>query len=915
MTPADRCPDLEEIERHVAGQLDPANSARVSSHVTTCHTCASQAEELRADRALADRLRRSISTLGESGVPTIDGFRIVREVGRGGMGVVYEAEQLSPRRRVALKVVRGSQYVDESTLRLFQREIRVLARLEHPGIAALHDAGTTRGEHWFAMEYVDGRPLNRHARELDLRGKLECFAQLCAAIDHAHQRGVVHRDLKPSNVLVTAEGRVQVLDFGLAKITDADVSLATEPGHIRGTLGYMSPEQARGEPTAIGLRSDVYSLGVVLFEVLCDALPIDTSDVLIHEAARRVVEDPPRKPTSIVPALRGDLETIVLTALEKEPARRYSSAAALSEDLRRFLANEPILARPPSTTYELRKFVARHRLAVSLVAAIVVISLGTALWTSVLYRREADLVVATKELASSRQVALDAEREARGRADTARQEAESSREEAMKQAEIARDRLVALRRQVESTEGLANFLLELFADTKSREGRSGKMTAADLLRRGITRLRTRYAKAELTPDEAQVQLALYSGLGPAATNLGLYDDASELLESAIASAKKIQPGQPIVGRLLADLAILRQAQGRAAESLALHRESHDAFVTAQGASSLNALISGTNVIRGLREAGDPRAAVETARAMLAATADSDVAPERRAQIESLLGVALVDLRELDEAEPHLKSAIDTFARGPKSLDLAVALNTMGLLHYHASRFDDAQRFAREALDVRLAVLEPSNEEIATSYGNLAAIASARGDLAQAAEWLDKARGIYVLRGGESNPNLVGLDFNRARLLLKQGDLDGAEATAKRSLEGRRKQVGDRHAKTADGLVLLAEIALRRELPDRAEPLLVEAVDIFDEKLGPTHPNTVVARGRVGQCRMLRENWTEAESWTRRALEDARSSQGLSAESLRSLEQQLATIHERASAPSASRSNPNDATTRPGDAPK
>jgi serine/threonine protein kinase len=392
------CPDFAELEEHAAGETQGPRASWIGAHASSCGECANALSEIRADRDLESRLQRAFApdeVPAPRALPVIEGYRILSELGRGGMGVVYEAEQLEPARRVALKVVRGAQYVDATTLKLFQREIRVLARLEHPGIASLYDAGSTgSGEHYFAMELVRGTSLVQHARELDRRACLGLFLQLCAAIEFAHQHGVVHRDLKPSNVLVTAAGRVKVLDFGLAKITDHDVaqtSLVTEAGQIRGTLAYMSPEQARGDPSAIDLRSDVYSLGVVLYQLCTQKLPTDVFNVHIHEAARRICEEAPKRPSSIDASLRGDLETIVLKALEKDSTRRYASAAALAEDVRRFLADEVILARRPSTAYELKKLVARHTVAFALASTIFVLALGTTVWTTILYEKESEL--------------------------------------------------------------------------------------------------------------------------------------------------------------------------------------------------------------------------------------------------------------------------------------------------------------------------------------------------------------------------------------------------------------------------------------------------------------------------------------------------------------------------------------------
>ncbi len=359
------------------------NAPDVVNHIERCSECRSRAAEIRAGiRAVSET-----APPRKPNVPArIGPFRILRCIGEGGMGIVYEGEQQSPQRLVAIKVVRSGQHADEYRIRLFQREAQTLARLKHPAIAAVYQAGRSEdGQDYFAMELVHGIPLNAYMRERQMSrvDRLRLFNLICDAINYAHQRGVIHRDLKPTNILVDAQGNPKILDFGLARINDPQVAvstLITDVGRMMGTLPYMSPEEVRGDQDAIDVRSDVYSLGVTLYELLTDRLPYTVKRAALPEAVRIICEDPPRRPASIDRSLRGDLEIIVQKALAKEPERRYQSAALLADDVERFVTNQPVLARRGNGLYQIRKFIVRHRIFVTFAVASLFIVIGARLW-------------------------------------------------------------------------------------------------------------------------------------------------------------------------------------------------------------------------------------------------------------------------------------------------------------------------------------------------------------------------------------------------------------------------------------------------------------------------------------------------------------------------------------------------------
>ncbi len=324
----------------------------------------------------------------------IERYTIVRELGRGGMGIVYEAEQDNPRRRVALKVIR-QPFASSDLVNRFRQESHVLGQLRHPGIAQIIEAGTTPiGENdlpYFTMELIEGVPLDTYARALKRDECVELMARVCDAVQHAHQCGIIHRDLKPANIHVVpaspgtlkrrrhdpvgqsvgALGQPKIMDFGIARLLDADIQVTTfqtDVGQIVGTLEYMSPEQVAGNSAELGTRCDVYALGVILYHLLADRLPLEVRGKSLAEAARIIRDVDPERLAAVNSTLRGDLDTIVSTAIEKDPDRRYASVAALADDLRRHLAREPISAHPPSTFYQLRKFSVRNKALVGGVA-------------------------------------------------------------------------------------------------------------------------------------------------------------------------------------------------------------------------------------------------------------------------------------------------------------------------------------------------------------------------------------------------------------------------------------------------------------------------------------------------------------------------------------------------------------------
>jgi tetratricopeptide (TPR) repeat protein len=366
-----------------------------------CADCPGLVEEVRRCMGLLRRAERVLRPADDrpgtaSAQQRFGEYELIRKLGEGGMGVVWEAEQASPRRSVALKVIRPG-VASAGSLRRFTLEAEILGRLEHAGIARIYEAGTADAgfgaQPFFAMELVIGKSLLQYARDrqLDARGCLELFLRVCDAVQYAHQQGVIHRDLKPANILVDRTGRPRILDFGVARLTkmdpEATLEVNTGVGQLVGTVGYMSPEQAGGDPAGVDTRSDVYALGLILHELLAGHPPFSLAGKSLPQALSIIQTQSPPALGGIDARLRGDVETIALKALEKDRERRYAAVSDLSADVRRHLQGEPITARSYGALYQVSRLARRHKMAVGSLAAILIVCASAAVGMSVLYAR------------------------------------------------------------------------------------------------------------------------------------------------------------------------------------------------------------------------------------------------------------------------------------------------------------------------------------------------------------------------------------------------------------------------------------------------------------------------------------------------------------------------------------------------
>ena len=742
-------------------------------------------------------------------------FQTVRVLAAGGMGTVYEAVQDEPRRTVALKLLRAG--TSSSALRRFRQEVALLAHLRHPGIAQIYEAGTVDDAGaptpYFAMEYLaEGKNLLDFANGvgLGIRERLGLFTEVCHAVHYGHQRGVIHRDLKPSNILVDASGRPKIIDFGVARATDLDLAVTTghtHSGQLIGTPAYMSPEQGAAVPHEIDTRSDVYSLGVVAYELLCGTLPYHLSGKPLPEAIRIIQHEPPRKPSTLKPELRGDLETILLKALAKEPQRRYGSVAELALDIRKYLRHEPIEARPPSATYQLRLFARRHR---TLVGA--TLSISFALICA---------VAVSTGFAMRAARAVNRETEARTR--------------------VSR---------------LNQFLEGMLTSLDARRRDKPVVTVRQMLDEAAGRMDDDLGT--LPEIDAQVR----TRIGLAYQTLGLYDEAQRHLQIALEvrrqSLGEEHPDTALSRSNLGMLAIDMGDYKRAHKLLAEYVDALERRAAAQDGAYVQALNNLAVSLCNLGRYAEARPICATALGL----ARELHGPEHR-DVASCLdtrGWIHMGQGRYDEAEQAYRDSL-TMSRhlwGDEHLQVATTAANFGELLQRKGDFKAAEGLFLESLAVQQKLLGPDHPDVAATLVGMAHVQEQRGEYARAAESIRKALEIQKRLYGRNHAYVAYTLAGLGVVLQHLGDYVGAEAAFRESLAVRRNIFGDDDPITAHGMSNLSALLEKIGRLDEAESLLVGAIPILRHGLGAAHPNTIAAVLHLATIKFRRRELDTAE---------------------------------------------------------
>ena len=769
------------------------------------------------DTLAADSPPASPSSARGHGIEQIGKYKLLTKLGEGGMGEVWLAEQETPRRKVAVKVIKRGMDTRQVIAR-FETERQALGVMDHPTIARVFEAGETeRGRPYFVMEYVKGEPINRYCdrNRLTTRERLRLFIQVCEGVQHAHQKAVIHRDLKPSNILVTVlddQPVPKIIDFGVAKATSqrlTERTLFTELGQLIGTPEYMSPEQAEMTGTDVDTRTDVYALGVVLYQLLTGVLPLSTRELReggLAEIQRRIREDEPSKPStrvsslgagssevaerrrvdvsSLVRRLRGDLDWVTIKALEKDRTRRYQTANELALDVRRHLDDEPVRARPPSGAYRLTKFVRRHRTGVAFGAVLAILLIAAAVGATVQARRIA----------------------------------------------IERDRA---EREAERALAINEFLEETLGAADPWKGGGREVTIVEALEQGARRADVAFEGQPLIAAEVK------NTIGRTYVALGRLDEAKPLLESALASRREIVGDEdPAIAESFNGLGYLHEMLGEYSEAADWNRRALAIYEATIGEQTLEAAETLSLLASHLTLTGDFEGADQAARRSLEVR--RRLFPEQSSEVASglyILATVHLNRSQYDEAEEASRRALEIRrrTRGSSHPEVGLSLNQLAVIRMFQQDYDEAETLYREALEVQRAIFGERHLEVAVVLENLGNVAYRRGDLDETLELLEQVLAMRKEMGGERHTQVGRTLANIGVVSRTAGRHEQALAALDESVGIMVETLGENHPDVAS--ILKSRVTAHHNLGGltAARDDLARALAIQKQVYGEDHP--------------------------------------------------------------------------------
>ncbi|MGA2190913.1 MAG: tetratricopeptide repeat protein [Steroidobacteraceae bacterium] len=842
---------------HEAMQLTPDQRVRFLDETCPCDDpCRAEVESLlAADSAARSGFLASAAPgpFGESsreaaGADLAPGdlfeqrFQLVQSLGAGGMGQVWLAQQIAPvRRLVALKLIRAGMY-DASVVQRFRSERQAIAMMDHPAIAKVFEAGATaQGQPYFVMEYVPGLPITDYCdlHRLGISARLELLIQACEGVQHAHQKAIVHRDLKPPNILVVeVDGKPmpRIIDFGLAKATTPSLPNGNEftlLGQFVGTPGYMSPEQADPGVQDIDTRTDVYSLGVILYVLLTGYRPFDLErgrrpplDVVLRLLRE---EDPPAPsakvasdrvacisaaatrglgPKQLTQRLRGDLDLITLKALERDRARRYGTPSELAADLRRHLDDEPVIARPAGTVYRLRKYTRRHRVAVAIAAGLIVMLTGFSVLQGLELRR------------------------------TTQERDRANRE---------RDRATRI----------TDFMTGMFKVADPSEARGNSVTAREILDQASNEIGTGLKQ------DAEVQSQMLHVMASTYLNLGIYSRAHDLAQSAFDMRRHLYgPTDPSTLKSMAQLGWILDRQGRISDAQKLAREALDDEVRVLDPADPLTLETEDHLVVIELDEGHFNEAERLARqVVLSATRALGGENSLTLQATSHLALALGRQARYAEAEDQYRKVLEVDRRvlGPDHPQTLAALTSLAWIVASQHRPVEAERLYREVLADQQRVLGPEHQYTVLTMTNLAALLTDAGRIAEGEKLEREVLAICLRTLGPDHPDTMNAKLNLSDTLLKENHIQEADVLQRDALAAQMRVLGPRDPGTLISQSNLAGILIREHRIEEAEKLASETFAVQSSTLGLQHPDTLDTLRILGKAMAYRDRYTQASA--------------------------------------------------------